>query len=264
MPTMLPSAEMLRSWAAASQLDDLALVLQTGDESRRIDAERPLYPASMIKLPLAAAILCEVEAGRLHLDQRIQIRPGNMTANDAPSPLDPGYFATLDELIHRAIAYSDNVATNTLFDVVGRDRATSIARERLRLPHTSFRRKLSGSDPLIHDPLWNGLDLNTHPAADAARLLSAISRAEVPGSARLRSALGAQIWNDKLSAGLSAGDRFEHKTGETDSVCHDGGILTTASGLEVVVVLYTGAPSTDEQSARLAAFMRRLRPALAP
>ena len=125
MPTMLPSAEMLRSWAAASQLDDLALVLQTGDESRRIDAERPLYPASMIKLPLAAAILCEVEAGRLHLDQHIRIQPGNMTANDAPSPLDPGYFATLDELIHRAIAYSDNVATNTLFDVVGRDRATA-------------------------------------------------------------------------------------------------------------------------------------------
>ncbi len=264
MPTTLPSEEMLRSWASASQLDDLSLVLQTGDESRRIDVDRPLYPASMIKLPLAAAVLCEVEAGRLQLEQRIRIQSANMTANDAPSPLEPGYAATLDELIHRAIAYSDNVATNTLFDVVGRVRATAIARERLGLPRTSFHRKLSGSDPLIHDPRWNGVDLNTHPAADAARLLSAIAHAQVPGAARLRSALGAQIWNDKLSAGLSAGDRFEHKTGETDSVCHDGGILTTASGLEVIVVLYTGAPSTDEQSTRQAAFMRLLRPALAP
>ncbi len=264
MPTPLPSEAVLRSWAVASQLDGLSLVLQTEAEVRRLDAERPLYPASMIKLPLAAAALCEVEAGRLRLEQRFVIQPGNMTANDAPSPLDPGYAATLDELIHRAIAYSDNVATNTLFDVVGRDRATSIAQERLGLPHTSFRRKLSGSDPLIADPLWNGVDLNTHPAADAARLLSAIARGRVPGSACLRSALGAQIWNDKLSAGLSAGDRFEHKTGETSEVCHDGGILTTACGLEAVLVVYTGAPSTDEQSARLAAFMRRLRPALAP
>lgn len=264
MPTTLPSEERLRSWASASQLDHFALVLQTVGESRGIDAERPLYPASMIKLPLAAAVLCEVEAGRLQLDQRIQIQPGNITTNDMPSPLEPGYAATLDELIHRAIAYSDNVATNTLFDAIGRVRATAIARERLGLPRTSFQRKLSGSDPLIHDPLWNGVDLNAHPAADAAYLLSAIARADVPGAARLRSALGAQMWNDKLSAGLSAGDRFEHKTGETDSVCHDGGILTTSSGLEVIVVLYTGAPSTDEQSARLAAFMRRLRPALAP
>ncbi len=264
MPTTLPSEELLRSWAVSSQLESLSLVLQTDDESRRIDAERPLYPASMIKLPLAAAILCEVEAGRLQLDQRSRIEPGNMTANDAPSPLEPGYVATLDELIHRAIAYSDNVATNTLFDAIGRERATAVARERLALPHTSFQRKLSGSDPLIQDPLWNGVDLNTHPAADAARLLSAIARAEIPGAARLRGALGAQIWNDKLSAGLSAGDRFAHKTGETGSVCHDGGILTTTSGREVVVVVYTGAPSTEEQSARLAAFMRRLRPALAP
>lgn len=264
MPTTLPSEQILRSWASDSQLDDLSLVLQTDREARRIDAERSIYPASMIKLPLAAAILCEVEAGRLLLGQHIQIQSSNMTANDAPSPLQPGYAATLDELIHRAIAYSDNVATNTLFDAVGRGRATAVARQRLGLSRTSFQRKLSGSDPLIHDPLWNGVDLNAHPAADAARLLSAIARAEVPGTVLLRSALSAQIWNDKLSAGLSPGDRFEHKTGDTGSVSHDGGILTTASGLQVVVVLYTSTPSTDEQSARQAAFMRRLRPALAP
>lgn len=215
----------------------------------------------MIKVPLVAAALTAMAEGSIppSLEAAIEVTPENMTANDGDSPLQPGYAATLHELMHRAIARSDNVATNVLFDVVGRDRATRIASERLGLSATAFRRKLSGSEPLIDDPLWDGEHRNTHPAGDAARLFEAIARDGVAQAGLLRDMLAAQEWNDKLSGGLREGDRFLHKTGDTDDVTHDGGLLRTSEGRTYVVVVYTGLPSTPEHNARFAPFMRAVR-----
>jgi len=146
-----------------------------------------------------------------------------------------------------------------LFDVVGRERATQIARERLGLRDTAFYRKLSGSEPLIDDPGWDGVHRNTHPAADCAQLMRAIADNAIPNAALLRDMLGAQEWNEKLSGGLLSWDRFLHKTGDTSEVTHDGGILITGEGERFIVVAYTGLPSTPENNARFAPFMRRIR-----
>lgn len=220
-----------------------------------LDPYRPFYPASMIKVPLAAAVLAL--GGRL--DDGHTVTLANMTANDAESPLEPGYRATQRELLERAISRSDNVATNLLFDVAGRERATALARDRFGLRETAFHRKLSGSEPLIEDPQWDGVHRNTHPAGDAARLLAAIARDAVPHAALLREMLAAQYWNDKLSLGLRPGDRFAHKTGDTSDVTHDGGILTTAEGRRYVVVAYLGLASSPEHNARFGDLMRALR-----
>lgn len=229
--------------------------LDSEDPPVALDPYRPFYPASMIKVPLAAAVL----ALDHDLEGRHPIAAANMTANDAESPLEPGYQASLRELLERAVARSDNVATNVLFDLAGRERATAIARDRLGLRETAFHRKLSGSDPLIDDPGWDGAHRNAHPAGDAARLFAAIARDAVPHAALLRELLAAQYWNDKLSAGLREGDRFAHKTGDTSEVTHDGGILTTATGGRYAVVVYLERPSTPENNARFGPLMRALR-----
>ncbi len=65
-----------------------------------------------------------------------------------------------------------------------------------------------------------------------------------------------------MPRGLREGDRFAHKTGDTDEVSHDGGILTLANGRRFVLVVYTALPSSPEADARLAAFARALRPQL--
>ena len=223
-----------------------------------LDPHRSFYPASMMKVPLAAAVLATLP-GPEALATPIAVTPENMTANDAESPLVPGYVATLRELLWRAVARSDNVATNVLFDFAGREAATAVARSQLGLASTAFYRKLSGSDPLIDDPQWDGVHRNAHPAADAAQLLAAIARDAIPGAALLSGWLADQHWNDKLTAGLRPGDRFAHKTGETSEVSHDGGILVTAERRCYVVVAYTGLPSTPETDARFGAFMRALR-----
>lgn len=182
-----------------------------------------------------------------------------MTANDKPSPLAPAYEATVEELLDLMITRSDNVATNIFYDVIGRENATGICRRDFGLRATAFYRKLSGSLPLIADPKWDGVHRNEHSAADAARAFELIARDQVPFARDLYELLLRQEWNNKLSAGLLAGDVFAHKTGDTDEVTHDGGILLTPDGARYVVVVYTGMESNEENNGKFAPFMRALR-----
>ena len=228
-------------------------------EPLALDADRWIYPASMIKSPLAAAALLLAARGLCRLDQRRPVREENRTLNDASSPIEPGYPASLEELCRYAVDRSDNIATNELFDRLGREVATAIVRQDLGLSATAFHRKLSGSDPLIADPQWDGEHRNSHSVRDAARLFRLIAERAFPGAERLEQWLADQHWNDKLSLGLAPGDRFAHKTGDTSEVTHDGGILTTADGGRFAIVVYTEMPSTPEHNARFGTFMQLLR-----
>ncbi|PZR57812.1 MAG: hypothetical protein DLM50_05125 [Candidatus Meridianibacter frigidus] len=253
---------ILEQAARACGLSPLSAVLTPLDgspEPVQIDPKRSFYPASMLKVPLAAAALSLVQAGELSLRERVEVTPQNMTANDAESPLVPGYRGELAVIIERAITHSDNVATNLLFDICGRERATGIARNAFGLQSTAFHRKLSGAEPLIADPGWDGRHRNQHSCGDCARLLTMIARHGIPHARLLLKFLGRQHFNDKLSEGLQHGDVFAHKTGDTEEVTHDGGILTTAQGRRYVLVVYTGLRSTKENNARFAPFMRAIR-----
>ncbi len=248
--------------ARAAGLEPSAIVIQPLDGEApgiRVDPELTLYPASMIKVPLAMVAYHDVADGRLALDGQHEVTAANMTVNDKPSPLVPGYRSTVRELIELMITISDNVATNIFFDLLGRERATSIAQNVFGLHGTAFYRKLSGSEPLIHDPGWTSGTRNTHPASDSARAFELIARDRVPNSDALRATLGRQQFNDMLDIGLRPGDRFFHKTGGTDDVAHDGGILQTAEGRTYVIVAYSGLPSNDATSAKFGPFMHRVR-----
>jgi beta-lactamase class A len=248
--------------AAAGLGDGAAIYLATLDRTAprlAVDSGRAIYPASMIKTPLAAAAAIAVAASRLRWDDPVEVEAANMTFNDAPSPLEPGYRSRVAELVELMLTRSDNVATNVLVDRLDRARATADIRA-LGLRETAFHRKLSGRLPLIDDPGATGR--NNHPAREAADLFERIARGNVPSSGRLERLLAAQIWNTKLSAGLASGDAFAHKTGDTDEGSHDGGILALAGGHRYVLVVYTELASNDETDARFAEFMRRLRPRL--
>lgn len=253
---------LLKQAAAKAGLAPASLVVTRLDRPGprlAIEPDRPFYPASMIKTPLALAAYALVQSGELNPDESYQVTQANMTANDKESPLVPGFAAPLHQLIELMLTISDNVATNMLFDVVGRERATETVQNQFGLTKTAFYRKLSGSEPLIADPDWDGVHRNSHPAGDAARLFEMIARDDVPFAGELRSILGRQQWNNKLSAGLSPGDRFAHKTGDTDEVTHDGGILHTEQSASYAIVVYTGLVSNDANNAKFGPFMSAIR-----
>jgi beta-lactamase class A len=223
------------------------------------DHGRWIYPASLIKLPLAVATTAAIEAGRLAWETPITVEPRNMTVNDTPSPMAPGYVASVEELVTLMLQRSDNVATNVLFDVLGRARATDDVHA-LGFSETAFRRKLSGAFPLIDDPEATGR--NSHPAREASALLTAIAENRVPQAPVLRAILATSWWDVKLSRGLEPGDAFAHKTGDTDEVSHDAGILTLSCGARWTIAVYTDLPSAEEHDVRFGTFMRALRPFL--
>lgn len=258
------SSQDLARWAEQAGLRQAIVLLEhldddAGGPAVAGDPDRYLYPASMLKTPLALAALSLVADGELTLDQSFAVTGANMTVNDKPSPLVPGYSSALRELLELAITRSDNVGTNMLYDIVGRERAGAILAQRYGLRDTAFHRKLSGDYPLIDDPQWDGKHRNRHSARDAFALFTAIARTRVPFASLLRGMLSRQEWNNKLSTGLLDGDRFDHKTGDTDEVTHDGGILELADGRSFAIVVYTGMPSSDENNATFGEFMRRLR-----
>ena len=257
---MIPTAD-LAALAMRSGLGEAQIVLSSLDgRPGQVAGSGPaLYPASLIKVPLAAAAAVAVASGRLGWDDPVTIAAANATLNDAPSPMEPGYRSTVAELTAYALERSDNVATNQLYDVLGRARATADV-QALGLRGTAFRRKLSGSLPLIDDPEADGR--NTHPAEDAAELFAAIARGSVPDAGRLHRLLARSWWDVKLSRGLEPGDAFAHKTGDTDDVSHDGGILTLRDGSRWVLVVCTALPSSDVNDAAFGRFMRALRPHL--
>ncbi len=254
--------ELVSALAAAAELGDPAVEIKAlpdgGQLSLRPAGSVELAPASMIKVPIAAA-LCECwRSGSAQPGSQVEVLPEHLTSNDLPTPLEAGRRASLEELGRLMLTRSDNVATNVLIDFLGRDRIT----ERCRawgLGDTAVRRRLSGSLPLIADPGATGR--NAHPAHDAAALFERIALPAPGENSWLFETLLAQEWNDKLSGGLDEGDRFAHKTGETSEVSHDGGILELADGTRCVIVVYTALPPATGGE-RLARFMRELRPYL--
>lgn len=245
---------------ASASLVDLDANLCAGWRS-----EENIYPASVIKVAIMAEAFRQYALGQLRPETRVIVAEANQTTTDAPTPFVSGYCSTVSELVEYMIAFSDNIATNQLIDVLGRERVTEHMRS-LGLKTFLLGRKLSGSEPLIVDPGVVGM--NRMPAEEIRLLLCLIARDALPAATEQRAILARCVHNDKLAAGLAKDDVFMHKTGETSDVSHDAGILTTAQGRHYVIVLYTQVtPNPDGSDAShanpaMAHFMRSLRAAL--
>lgn len=228
--------------------------------SYRADAN--IYPASVIKVAIMAEAYHQYAGGSLAPEQTVIISSANQTTTSESTPFVPGYRATVQELVELMITRSDNIATNQLLDVLRRETITAYMHE-LGLPTFLMARKLSGSEPLIVDPETIGR--NRLPPEEIGRLLTLIARDQIPGAAAQRDILGRCGHDEKLVPGLAPGDRFMHKTGETDEQSHDAGILVTAQGRSYAIVLYTTPePSPDRADAThvdplMTAWMRAMR-----
>jgi beta-lactamase class A len=253
----------------AVALRPIAYAMVVDVRGRRFGAWRKdenVYPASVIKVPIMAEAFRRYEAGELSPDAAVTVTASNQTTTwGGETPFAAGTRTTVQALVERMITHSDNVATNQLMDVLGRTRVTDYMRS-LGLPTFLLGRKLSGSDPLIEDPDMVGR--NRLPPAEIATLLTLLAADRLPNAARQREILRSCLHDEKLAAGLHAGDLFAHKTGETSEQSHDAGILDTADGKRFVVVLYTTPePSVDHAdadhvNAQMTAWMRTVRESL--
>lgn len=219
-----------------------------------IDGDQVFRAASVIKVPVMTAVLEDVAAQRLSLDQPIsvdeaeRVEPSGVlyVLQDVPTP-------SVRDLLTLMIVISDNMATNLLIDAVGMDRVNA-SMQHAGLTSTVLRRRLNTTDPAFASVR------NEMTAADAAHGLVQLARAEgVYADSALRevamTALRRQQHIDLLPRHLPEPIMLAHKTGSLDGLRHDAGILLRAGEPVAVVAVFAdatdhGAHDVDPQTER--------------
>lgn len=76
--------------------------------------------ASVYKLPLAVVVLAKVDAGELHLEQEVEVRPGELRRTGAKvDSWKPGSRVPLSRLVDAMMTTSDNTACDVLLRLLG-------------------------------------------------------------------------------------------------------------------------------------------------
>jgi beta-lactamase class A len=202
-----------------------------------VNGDTPLVAASMIKLPVLAEFLYEVESGKISMDEPYTLREKDIVGGTGSVQSSPaGMVFTYAELARLMICESDNVAANVLIERMGMD-AVNARAEQIGLSGTRLVRLLMDENAQANRKE------NLMSAEDAAVLLALIwhgQLADETASKFALEALEAQSDTAGILQGLPKGTVFAHKTGTLAQVRNDGGIIEAAKPY-VLVVFCSGA-----------------------
>lgn len=202
-------------------------------------ADRKCPTASVIKLPILIHALMMAREGELFLDEMTIVgeedkKPGSGILTQ----LSTGHKLSLADACTLMIALSDNTATNLVIDRVGLDAINDRMRT-LGLKETMLHRRVFSSGPPVSaSNARYGLGVTT--PREMVRLLSMIQSGQIggPETCRLaRAALGKQHYRDSIPRYLPPTYKFEGKSGATDHVRNDVGIITTDDGREIALAI---------------------------
>ena len=247
---------------------DVAVALQTLDGRtqwlRR--ADESFHAASTMKVAVLIELYRQASHGTVHLDEPLTVRNEfHSLVDGSPFVLDSGddsesdlYRAvgetrTLGQLSELMITVSSNLATNLLMDKLGVDNIRAGVSS-LGASGMNVRRDLEDGKAFAA-----GLN-NTTTARALQQLLAAIAHGkavDAESSREMLAILERQTVNDRIPAGLPAGTRVAHKTGEITGIRHDAAIVFAPRPF-VLVVLTRGAATPEQGSELIAAITREL------
>ncbi len=86
------------------------------------NADQLFYLSSSVKVPIALAVLQQVDAGKLSLSAKVELQETDKIDGSGDVVWDqPGSSYTIDSLLTRMLGVSDNTAANMLIRTVGED-----------------------------------------------------------------------------------------------------------------------------------------------
>jgi beta-lactamase class A len=247
----------------------VAVVLRDPRSGLRVELSPDLrfHAASTMKIAVLIELGRRIDAGELSWNDSLQIRNQFASIVDgSPYMLDPAsdsdstvYAAigarwTLRQLATRMIVRSSNLATNLLVERLGPLRITATIR---RLGADSMLVLRGVEDGKAYE---KGLN-NTTTARDLATLLLALARGQAASKgtcAELLRVLEAQEFNDGIPAGLPAGTRVAHKTGEITATWHDAALVYPPDGAPYTLVVLTRGIRDRARGVALQAELARL------
>jgi len=224
-------------------------------------ADESFHAASTMKVPVLIELFHQVNEGKLELSDSLVVRNEFRSIVDgSPFKLDAaddseadlykteGQTRTISQLAELMITVSSNLATNLLIEKLGV--------ENIRATVHSL-----GADGMnvlrgVEDgkAFEKGMN-NTTTARGLAVLMTAIADGKAvdkESSQRMVAILERQKFNEAIPAGLPAGTRVAHKTGDITKVHHDAAIVYAKRPF-VLVILVRGIAEDKEAYKLMAA-----------
>lgn len=264
-------AEIARaSTAVGGKVGVAAWKLDGKGERIQVNAGERFPMASTFKIGVAGAILADVDAGKLRLDQLVPVTAADLVPSDGISDMfiHPGVSVSVHNLLELMLTLSDNTATDVLTRVAGGpqaatawvrrqgvedqriDRATAgLLRDFFGLPEGPFKEVLEAAakkDPKLEERAMHPYaafdkdvrDTST-PTAMAQLLTKIFNRQALSASSTQvlidimqRCRTGAA----RLRGKLPADTVVAHKTGTIGGTVNDVGVITLPDGKGQVVI----------------------------
>lgn len=191
--------------------------------------------ASIIKLPVLLQLFRSMEFGQRTIDEKMTLTDYYRAEGSGDLQFQKeGNQYSLDALARKMIEISDNSSTNMLMSSIGGMDDVNRAVRAWGLNHTQVNNWL---------PDMKGTNYTT--TSDLARMLYNIENEEflsVESRDKILDYMGHVKNNRLLVAGLGAGAKCWHKTGDIGHMLGDAGIVTTPDGHKYVVAIMAKRP----------------------
>ncbi|MFM9265154.1 serine hydrolase [Tychonema sp. BBK16] len=175
----------------------------------------PVSPASLIKLPIAVALMQKVEQEKISLNQQVFVTPGNFTEDSSTQIVSKQNYP-IQMLLEEMIDRSSNIATNQLIDYLGSDYINQFLENRgYQVTRVNF--KLMGKNIMPTNP---GTGANRVTVNELTEMMVQIYNGETPGAKMLVETLNRQ-YDRNLGFAALQGTKAQwlgEKTGENSLV----------------------------------------------
>jgi len=245
------------------------------------------YPmASTYKVPIALAVLHQVDVGTIRLDERLAVEREDLRAGGGEELVKaawkPGFNVSVEELLERMLRESDNTATDLLFKRLGGPETVrlrlaelgfggiAVARTELQLGSDYYgvtvpkdqritieavralRKRVPAAKQKAAAEAWDRDTRDTTTPKEMAELLVKLTKGQLlsrPSTERLLDWMRRNKTGDKrLRALLPKGTEVLDKTGTGGRSTNDIGILTLPDGTHVAVAVYVKWSQADDET----------------
>jgi len=232
-----------------------AVLLETGEEvSLNSDGHFPMQ--SVYKLPIGMAVMQQVDAGRITLEQKVRVEKSDFVRQGMQSPIrdkNPnGAELTVSELLHFSISQSDGTASDVLLKLAGGAEVVGKYLGEIKVDEliVADSEKEIGRD-------WETQYRNWASPDGAIALLRALHKrsgglSEQSQALLLKFLIEATTGPKRLKGLLPAGTIVAHKTGTSGTrkgitaATNDIGIITLPNKRHLAIAVFVSDSPADE------------------
>lgn len=218
-----------------------------------LQGDRPYYAASLIKVPIMAAVFKLAEKGELRLRDRVTLEAEDQVGGcGVLQHMSPGIKLPVHDLVTLMMIQSDNTATNMLIDFVGMERIQSVMRE-IGMTQSEIHHKLMivSADRKATNCV-TAMDMTT-----VLRLLAKGKCVSLHASQQMIRIMKQQQLSNGFTSSLPAPQEpvvgsineweAASKTGNVDGITHESAILYAGQRAVVITMLSEDASEWQAQ-----------------